>query len=240
MSDDLPDFDLDLVFHRTLFFCDISTRLKTLHTLLRISEQQLEVARKEEISLLRKEHKKLGKSLWQDEKENDLWMLEMHITHLMPKMFRGGYLFALWSVFERSLMDIAQKAALQRGVSLAEDHFRKGSFFPAMQSAIRLCSGVDAFSFSRRDEKIKLRLLKSVRQTLIHHDGRLSEAPQNLQQLTYEEIERMGLILEKDEDVTYVLPTEPFLADSTELVINCINRVKEQVYDALFPDTGKR
>ena len=134
-------------------------------------------------------------------------------------------------------MDIAQRSALHTGTSLPEDYFRKGSFFPAMRGAIRLCSKVDAFSIPY--EYKKLRLLKSVRQTLIHHDGRLQEAPADLQRLTHAEIEKIGLILEQDAYFTFIVPTEHFLADNTELVTNCIRRIASQVYEKLNPKIGK-
>jgi hypothetical protein len=232
MPDNLPE--LDRLLHETTFFPGLNIRLASLPSLMKITEQQLESGRKKEITRLRLEHQRLGdENLHPDDREYEIHELESQVTHYLPKMFRGGYVLTLWSVLERSLMDITRKSASHTGTPLPEDYFRKGSFFPAMRNAIRLCSGVNAFP--NRDEYKKLNFLKSVRQTLIHHDGRIKEAPASLQNLTHLEIEKMGLILEKDYDFTFIVPTEHFLEENTEIVITCIRRIASQVYDTLNP-----
>lgn len=233
MSDDFAE--LDRLLHEATFFPGLNARLASIPPLMNIVEQQFESGRTKEISRLLKEHKMLGKDLHPDDKQFDLEVLESQVIHFLPKMFRGGYVLTLYSVLERSLMDIVQRSALHTGVSLPEDYFRNGSFFPTMRNAIRLSSGV-VDAFSNRDEYKKLRQLKSVRHTLIHHDGRLQEAPADLKNLPYTEFEKIGLILEKDYNFTFIVPNKHFLADNTELVINCIRRIASQVYETLNPE----
>lgn len=222
--------DLDRLLHKSMFFPGLNARLASLPSLMRVVELQLESGRSEEITRLRKEHKSAGKRLHPEDKAFELEELENQVTHYLPKMFRGGYVLTLWSVLERSLMDIALKTAEHIGDPLPEDYFRKGSFLPLIRDAISKHSGVSAFPSP--DELKKLRLLKDVRQTLIHHDGRLNEAPDSLKRLSFTELEKIGLIVEKDGYFTFIIPTELFLNLNTKLIDNCIKRIANQVYEA--------
>lgn len=234
MNNQFPE--LERLLHKAMFFPGLNARIASLSSLLRIVDTQLEAGRAEEIGRLRKKHKKFGKKIHAEDKAFDLDELENQITHYLPKLFRGGFVLTLWSVLERSLMDITQKAATHTGVSLPEDYFRKGSFFPTMRDAIQQCSGVSAFTNSA--EYKKLRLLAAVRQTLMHHDGRLNEAPPILKKMSRTELDLIGLIVEKTDYFEFIIPTEAFLSENTNLVSSCTQRIATQVYEKLNPSIG--
>jgi hypothetical protein len=216
---------------RATFFPGLNARLASLDTLMSISERQLDAARSEEIIKLRREHRQLGKHLHQQDREFELSELEDQVTHLLPKLFRGGYVLTLWSVFERSLMDVAIRAADYREIEFPQDYFRKGSFFPAMRDALDKCVGISAFP--NKEEYKHLRVLNGVRQTLLHHDGRFAEAPSAIKSLSAGELEGLGLTLERDNHFQYVVPSTLFLESGTTLVKGCVHRIALQSFNKL-------
>ena len=224
---------LQRLIAKTKFFGDMNPRLAALERLHVIVEQQLDQARITEIARVRDEHSSADASLHPDDREFDLMVLEQQVTHLLPKLMRGGLLLTTWSTFERSVKDIAHRTAKHVGRPLSDNYFRKKSFVAATDATLSSCAGIVAFPDA--GAKARLELLASVRNTLVHHDGRLDEAPENIPSHDPYALAGLGLQVERDYSFEYLVPTEVFLKDSIDLVYQQTHDLASRVFDALFP-----
>ena len=93
--------------------------------------------------------------------------------------------------------------------------------------------GVQAFPDA--GQRLKLEFLASVRNTLIHHDGRLDEARPNVSALDSQALAAAGIQLERDHDFVYIVPTEEFLDRAADLVHTYVHDLAERVFNALVP-----
>ena len=181
---------------KSTFFPGLNVRLAALPQLARITEEQLEIARQLAIHRIRIEHIESAAQLHPDDQEFELKDLEDQVTHLIPKLLRGGFILTLWSVFERSLKDIVIRAGEFTNRPIADDFFRHNEFFRGVEIGMQSRAKVPAFPETSVFKRLKL--LASVRQALIHHDGRRSETHTNLLSLQPIELEAIGIILEHD------------------------------------------
>lgn len=225
---------LDRLLREATAFPGLNIRVASLETTRRIVEEQLEIARHLEIKRLRAEHAKLGANRHSDDKDNDLFELQQQVMHLLPKVFRGGFIITLWSVLERCVNDIATRAGERTGNHFALRLFRQKPFLVAADTALRTTVQLPAFPDSKvRD---KLEQLGTVRNVLVHHDGRLNEFPPDIAQLNVEQLAKLGLSLVRDYDFSYVVPTDAYLVENTALVVRFIDSTAERVFNALDPE----
>jgi hypothetical protein len=158
--------------------------------------------------------------------------LEHQVTHLLPKLTRGGLILALWSTFERSVKDVAERTAQHTGNPKSRKHFRS-HFFSATEKAFLASCGMQAFPDA--NQKLKLEILASVRHTLIHHAGRLEEAPPNISSLDHQALEKVVIRLERDYGYDFIVPTEEFLSEAVDLVYAYVHDLADRAYLVLFP-----
>ena len=224
--------DIDRLLAKSTFFPGLNVRLAGLAPLRRLAELQLDVARVAEIDRVRREHAALGAQLHPEDRTFDLGDLEQQVTHLLPKLTRGGLILTVWSTLERSVKDIAFRAGQYAGKPVPPNHFRS-HFFSAAENALWPRCGVHAFPDV--EQKAQLEFLASIRNTLIHHDGRLDEAPRNVSALDQQALARSGIQLEHDYDFVYIIPTEEFLESAVTLVYAYVHDLAERVFNALVP-----
>lgn len=224
--------DLDRLLAEATFFPGLNVRLAALAPLKRLAELQLDIARKAEIARIRHDHAIQGVLLHSEDRTFDLDALEQQVTHLLPKLTRGGLLLTIWSTLERSVQDIAFRAGRHTSNPLSPTHFR-GPFFSAAKTALLSSCGVNAFPNDAQTTRLKF--LASVRNTLIHHDGRLIEAPPNVSTLGPQYLAQAGIQLERDYDFVYIVPTEEFLDEATALVETYVRDLADRVFNALVP-----
>jgi hypothetical protein len=209
----------------------LNVRVASLEPTRRIVEEQLELARHVEIARLRSEHQTLSAELHPDDRDSDLFDLQQQVTHLLPKVFRGGFLISLWSVLERCTQDIATRAAERAGRHLPPKLFRHSRFIAAAESAIH--TAVQLAAFPEQVERKRLEQLGLLRNVLVHHDGRITELPSALAGLNNEQLAAHGLHVVRDYDFAYVVPTEEYMRENTALVVNYIHSLASRVFDAL-------
>jgi hypothetical protein len=224
--------NIDRLVARSTFFAGLNARLAALAPLTRLAELQLDVARAVEIQRVRQEHAALGSELHPDDRTFELDDLEQQVTHLLPKLTRGGLILALWSTLERSVKDIAIRAGRHTANPISPTHFRS-HFFSAAEKALLSRCGLHAFPDS--GQKLKLEFLASVRNTLIHHDGRLDEAPANISALDPQDLAKAGILLERDDDYVYIVPTQEFINEAVALVYAYIHNLADRVFTELVP-----
>ena len=224
--------DLDRLVAKSTFFAGLNVRLAALAPLRRLAELQLDVARAAEIERVRHEHATLGAQLHPEDRTFDLDDLEQQVTLLLPKLTRGGLILTIWSTLERSVKDIALRAGHYTGNPVPPAHLR-GHFFSAAEKALLSRCGVQAFPDA--GQRLRLEFLASVRNTLIHHDGRLDEAPSNISALDPKALTAAGIQLERDYDFVYIVPTEEFLDEAVSLVYAYVHDLADRVFNALVP-----
>ncbi len=230
----MPSQDpLDRLLREVTAFPGLNIRVASLETTRRIVEEQLELARHIEIARLRAEHRNLGANLHADDRDSDLFDLQQQVIHLLPKVFRGGFLITLWSVLERCTKDVATRTGVRTGKAVSSKLFRSRPLLIAAELAMQQTVQLPAFP----DQNVRERLeqLGVVRNVLAHHDGRLSEFPPPLAGFSDEQFAALGLNVVRDYDFTYVVPTEEYLAANTALVVGYINSLAERVFSALDP-----
>jgi hypothetical protein len=231
----MPSQDpLDRLFREAMAFRGVNIRIGSVKTTRRIVEEQLERARHIEIARLRAEHANLGGELHPDDRDSDLFALQQQVIHLLPKVFRGGFLITLWSVLERCTTDIAIWAGDRVGRPVSPKLFRSRPFFVAAELAMTQTVQLPAFP----DQKVKEQLeqLGVLRNVLAHHDGRLNEFPPPLSGLNAEQLAALGLNVVRDYDFSYAVPTEQYLDENTELVVGYIHSLSERAFNALDPE----
>lgn len=221
------------LFREATFFPGLNIRVASLETTRRIIEEQLEVARHFEITRLRGAHDAIGADLHPDDKELDLSELERQVTHLLPKVFRGGFLITLWSVLERCTNDIATRAGERAGKPITQRLFRYKPFLVAADLALQEAVQLEAFPDPAVRESLKQ--LGVVRNALVHHDGRQREFPPPWSGLNAEQLAVRGLNLVRDYDFSYLVPTEAYLESNTALVVQYIHSTAARVFHALEP-----
>lgn len=230
----MPHFpDLDRMLEEATFFPGLNVRLSALQKLEQISEEQLDLARKLAIARVRLEHAQSGSELHPEDRAFDLGALEQQVTHLLPKLTRGGLLLTAWSVFERSVKDIAFRAASHVGRPLNGTHFRSKNLLAALEQA--LSPLIPSPVYPEQHELLSLQLLAAVRNVLIHHDGRIEEAGSTIVTLKPSELEALGLRAERDYDYEYLVPEAEYVAASVALVYSFTHDLASRVFNALVP-----
>lgn len=233
----LHDPELDHLLVESTFFPGLNARLASLPSLQRVVERQLNMGCQQEIAELRREHAHIATTLPPDDRELDLLDLEQQVTHLLPKLFRGGFILTLWSVLERSVKDISIRAGEYTDRPIPPKLFRRKPFFTAAEEALTSTVGLSAFPDC--EQKAKLEFLASVRHTLIHHDGRIAEAPPNLALLDKATLEKRGLQWECEHEIIYIVPLETFVSASTSLVVQYVHNTASRVFNTLVPAPSK-
>lgn len=227
------DNDLARLLAEATFFPGLNVRLAALKPLVELAENQLDVARAAAIAHVRVEHVRKGQQLHDEDQTFDLFELEQQVTHLLPKLTRGGLVLTIWSTFERSVKDIAFRVGSHTYKPLPRDYFRSHFLSKAETVFQSHCSGLIAFP--NVQQLAQLKFLLSVRNTLIHHDGRLNEAPSNVASLGLQELAAAGIQIERDFDFTYIVPTEEFTQASATLVYTYVHELAARVFNSLVP-----
>lgn len=229
--------DLDRLVEEATFFPGLNVRLAALRPLQRTAEEQLDVARTLAIARVRGEHKRLGAELHFEDKTFEIKELEQQVTLLLPKFIRGGLLLAVWSVFERSVKDIANEAAVYVGAPLSPSHFRSGALIEKLERAIEQSAQLPAFP--DQEQKLALQQLAAVRHALIHHDGRLEEVGPLLALLKRSELDALGIQVERDYDFEYIVPGPEFVANGVEVVYSYVHSLAARVFEKLVPQEAR-
>lgn len=225
--------DLDRLVEEATFFPGLNVRLAALRELERTSEEQLALGRRLAVERVRLEHAQLGTNLHPEDRTFDLESLEQRVTLLLPSLIRGGLLLGAWSIFERSVKDIAFRAAVHAGASLSRSHFRSGNLLDSLEKA--LATAVRTPAFPDQSQKRSLQLLAAFRNLLIHHDGRLEEAGALLAGLKPSERDALGLQVERDYDFEYLVPRAAFVSDSVSVIYSYVHDLASRVFNELSP-----
>ena len=208
-----------------LAFPGVGVQLAALERLRVALETQLEAARLSGIIELRLAHS--VDPPHPDDAELDQYESETRNTHYLPKVFRGGFLLMLWAAAESSVKDITRYVAKEVGQSLpAKDLDLKR----AEKELLRLI-GLDLFRDA--SERNEVHQLREVRNTLVHHNGKVAELETKLGRLKGPRLEQIGLSVERDLHFEYFVPTEDFVKSQVRLVHSFLGRLDEEAFARL-------
>ncbi len=232
-----PRESLDELFRRAVTFPGPNVRIAGLETALEVVEDQLTHARDQATVRLRARHKRDGDVLHPDDQAQDLYELEVTIDQILPRVFRGGFVLTLWSVFEVVVKDMAEYAYAQRQLPFDSKVFRQPNFLTQMNGVYSQNLGVVAFPDTEvRSQLDSLRLLRNA---LVHHNGSVAALPDSLRRTEKDEYAAIGLHLYSDIHHEYVVPDGKYIRHNFELVRSYLASLAERLYDAVHPEPLK-
>ncbi len=169
----------------------------------------------------------------QDDIEYELHELKRTVEELFPKVFRGGFVVSLWSVFEACVKDLAEYTRREKNLPFGLQELRAGDFLEQMELFFARVLGVDAFP----DNAVRTKLveIKGLRNALAHHDGNTTELPKSLRCKDDAEYRKKGFHVYSDLHHHYVIPSAEYAEQSLQIIQIYLERLAHQVYEAVHP-----
>lgn len=210
---------LEELYRQSITFPGPTMHLRALRTALDVVEEELAHACDQATVRLHARHKRDEEFLHPHDRELDLYELEVTITQVFPRVFRGGFLLTLWSVFETVAKRMAVYACQTRGLPPVEPLFRKKNkdgFLQLLKHIYRERLEIDAFPDA--DEYGQLDQLRHIRNALIHHNGNIAELRGVLKGLTLADYAKLGLSVYENFHEKFFVPEAEFLVRNFSLV----------------------
>lgn len=224
---------LNELYRRAVTFPGPDVPLAGLKTALEAVEEELTHACDQATVRLRAKHKREGESLHPEDRDQDLYELEVTVDQILPRVFRGGYILTLWSVFEVVVKRMAQYVFRERGLFSEQNEFKCGNFIKAMEKVYTHKLGIPAFPDAAQHKQLDL--LRQLRNVLIHHNGSVVALPEALRAPDSEGFAALGLKKYTDLHEEFVIPTADFLTHSFDLAQTYLVPLSERVYAAVHP-----
>jgi len=168
-----------------------------------------------------------------DDVEYEVDELKRMVEELFPKVFRGGFVISLWSVFEACTKDLAEYVRREKEIPFGLQDLRAGDFLEQTDKFFSRVLGVKAFP--EKSVRTKLEELKGFRNALAHHDGATDELPKILRGKTAAEYRSKGLLVYSDLHHQYAVPTSEYAEEAFNVVRAFLEQFAETVYVAIHP-----
>lgn len=225
---------LEQFLHRAVKFPGPSTRLVGLETALNAVEEQLTHVRVQLDTRLKAKLKRYGRSMHPDDVEMEKYEFAKTVDEILPKVFRGGFVVSMWSVFEACVKDMAEYICRERGIPFGLQDLRAGDFLGQMEKFFEGALGLKAFP----DRSIRKRLeeLRGFRNALAHHDGSTSELPKSLRGRNDKHYEALGLTVYSDLHHQYAIPGAEYTRRSLTMIHDYLETLAKCVYGKLHPE----
>lgn len=226
-------FSVNEHIRRFITFPDPWTRIAGLRTARQAVEDQLAFLKAQRGVQIKAQITRDGDRMAHEDIEDMVDEYRKVVDALFPKIFRGGYVISLWSVFESSVKNIAEYTRKEKHLPFGLHELRAGDFLEQVNVFFERVLSLKAFP----DKSVRTRLaeLKGLRNALAHHDGSVSELPKSLQGKNSAEYLRKGLLTFRDLHHEYAVPTSDYIETSVALVQQCLEQLTERVYAALHP-----
>jgi hypothetical protein len=227
---------LDRLFHQAMEYPGPSSRLAALEVAYRAVEEQLAHARAQETVRTHARLQRERATSHPDDIEDEEYKLSRTVDQILPKVFRGGLLLSVWSVFEACVKDIAEYSRRERKLPFGLQELRAGDFLGQMARFFNAVLGIKAFP----DRKVRKQIeeLKGLRNALAHHDGNVDELPKSLVAPDEKGYAVLGLTMHSDLHHSYVVPNAEYVRRSLDLVKIYLESLSEQVYNSLHPESN--
>ena len=196
-------------------------------------EEQLDHLKGQRAVRLYARMRREAQAMARDDVECEVEELRTTVEELFPKVFRGGFIISLWSVFEACVKDIAEYVRRGRNLPFGLQELRASDFLEQTEKFFSSVVGVSAFP----DKAVRARLqeLKGLRNALAHHDGNTLELPKTLRSKTEAEYLKKGLVVCSDLHRKYAIPTAAYAEQSLRTVRTHLDQFAERVYAAVHP-----
>ena len=199
-------------------------------------EDELAHARAQATVRLTARHKRDADTLHPEDRDLDLYELKVTVEQTLPRVFRGGFVLTLWSIFDVVTTRMAEYAALQRGDPIAPSQWKqeKGeTFLDVLERVYAKKLGIAAFPDP--EERGGLDRLRKIRTVLIHHNGSVA-ALEKLNQLGGpQDYAALGLDRHSGSHEEFVIPNADFLNRNFALVETHLSSLSERAYTAAHP-----
>ena len=177
--------------------------------------------------------KKEAHAMATDDVKYEVDQLKNTVEELFPKVFRGGFIISLWSVFEACIKDIAEYVRRKKNIPFGLQDLRAGDFIEQTDKFFYRLLEVKAFPV--KSVRTKLEELKGFRNALVHHDGSTEELPRALRSKTEVEYRSKGLLVYNDLHHQYAVPTAEYAEEAFKAVRTFLEQFAETVYVAIHP-----
>jgi len=224
---------LEELYREAVTFPGPNIPLAGLHTVLEAVEEELVHACDQTTVRLHARHKRDAESLHLDDRDLDLYELQVTIEQILPRVFRGGFVLTLWSIFEVVTKRMAEYICRERGLPTVQSKFRRGNFLDALERVYTQTLCVVAFPdpIVRQD----LEQLRQVRNAIIHHNGNVTALPEAMRDRGAEGYAVLGLQTYTDQDEEFFIPKADFLSRNLVLVHSYLTALSGRAYAAAHP-----
>ncbi|MBI4191534.1 MAG: hypothetical protein HY525_13475 [Betaproteobacteria bacterium] len=224
---------LEELYRQTVTFPGPAIPLSGLLAALDTVEEELAHARDQAAVRLRARHQREAEFRHPEDLELDAYELEVTTNQILPRVFRGGFLLTLWSVFETVAKRMAEYVSTTRGLPTMQPQFRQPHFLKSLQKVYTESLGIVAFPDATEYGEIDT--LRQVRNALIHHNGNVSALPDSMRNLSQEDLANLGLNVYSDLHETFFVPDAPFLTRSLSLVHGYLTSLSDRAYASAHP-----
>jgi hypothetical protein len=159
------------------------------------------------------------------------------VDELFPKIFRGGFLISLWSVFEACVKDMAEYTRKEHGLPFGLQDLRAGDFLGQMEKFFQ--GTVNLKAFPDRNVRTKLDELRGFRNALAHHDGSTDALPKALRAKNKMQYQAIGLQVYRDLHHEYAIPNADYLQKSLSAVHGFLEELATRLYASLHPENAR-
>ena len=222
------------IYRHSVTFPGPGLRMLGLEAALAAVEDQLDHLKGQGAVRLHARLKREAHAMAQDDIEYELHQLKTTVDELFPKVFRGGFVVSLWSVFEACVKDLAEYTRLERKLPFGLQELRAGDFLEQME--LFFSRVLNLVAFPDKVARSKLVEVKGLRNALAHHDGSTAELPKSLRSKTDAEYLKKGLSVYSDLHHHYVIPSAEYTEQSFQVVRTYLEQFAQQVYAVVHPE----
>ena len=229
----MPHTSLAELYRRSVEYPGPSLRMAGLDAARTAIEEQLDHLKGQRAVRLYARLKKEAHEMAPDDVQYEVDKLKNTVEELFPKVFRGGFIISLWSVFEACTKDLAEYVRREKSIPFGLQDLRAGDFLE--QTDKFFARVLDVKAFPEKSVRAKLEELKGFRNALVHHDGAIEELPRALRSKSEAEYLRKGLVVYRDLHHQYAVPTADYAEEAFKAVRIFLEQFAETVYAALHP-----
>ena len=221
------------LYRRSVTYPGPTLRLAGLEAARAAVEEQLDHLKGQRAVRLYARLKKESRRMAPDDVEYEIGQFKSAVEELFPKIFRGGFIISLWSVFEASTKDLAEYVRREKGVPFGLQDLRAGDFLEQTDKFFGRV--LDVKAFPEKAIRAKLEELKGLRNALVHHDGSTDELPKVLRSSTEAEYRAKGLDVYSDLHHKYAVPSAKYAQEALNTVGAFLEQLAETAYLAVHP-----
>jgi hypothetical protein len=153
------------------------------------------------------------------------------VKHIFPRVFRGGFVLTLWSVFEVISKRMAEYLCRERNLPPVQSKFRH-DFLSALE---KVYADLGVMAFPDPSVRQQLNQLRHIRNALIHHNGSVTALPESMRIRGTDSYSALGLETYTALHEEFFVPTGDFLNRNFALVCTYLTSLSERAYAAAHP-----